>query len=86
MTSGGTWITAVGTLVAAGVSVGVLSDRQATVVNWVASVLVTLCPLVTSVLVQWHVLRTAEPLVTPLSDPQDADGQPLVRPLAAPPK
>lgn len=84
--NGGAWITAVGTLVAAGVSAGILTAGTGALVNWVAAALVTLTPLATSLLVQLHILRTVEPLVTPLSSPQDADGTALVRPLAAPPQ
>lgn len=78
MTSGGTWITTVGTLAAAGVSIGILTTSQANLVNYVAAVVVSLAPLVTSVLVQYHILHTVEPLVTPVADPQTADGTPLV--------
>lgn len=85
MTSGGNLIALVGSLVAGGVAFGVLNAIQANAINNIVAAIVTVIPAATAVLAQFHVLRTAEPRVTPLSDPQDSDGTPLVRPLAAPP-
>ncbi|MFC0546942.1 hypothetical protein [Kutzneria chonburiensis] len=86
ITSGGTLITAVGTLLAGLVAFGVLNSEQASAINNLVAAVLTVIPPATAVLVQLHILRTAEPQVTPVADPQDTDGTALVRPLAAPPK
>jgi hypothetical protein len=85
MTSGGNLIALVGSLVAGGVAFGVLNAVQANAISNIVAAVVTVLPAVTTLLAEWHVLRRAEPQVTPLSDPQDSDGTTLVRPLAAPP-
>lgn len=75
---GGAWKTVLGTLIAAAVSFGLLNSEQATLLDNVVAALATLITLVTSFVAQLHVLGKSEPLVTPLADPEDEDGTPLV--------
>lgn len=82
---GGAWKTVVGTLVAAAVSFGLLNSEQATLLDNIVAALATLITLVTSFVAQLHVLGQAEPRVTPVSDPRDETGAPLVPALIPPP-
>lgn len=74
----GAWKTGVGTLIAAAVSFGLLNSEQATLLDNIVAALATLITLVTSFVAQLHILGKSEPLVTPLADPKDQDGTPLV--------
>ncbi|MGW3470449.1 hypothetical protein ACWDKQ_18770 [Saccharopolyspora sp. NPDC000995] len=79
----GTWKTLVGALVTAAVSFGLLNANQATLLNNMVAAVVTLVTLVTSTLAQLHILDHAEPQVTPVADPRDNTGRPLVPAPAA---
>jgi hypothetical protein len=81
----GAWKTLLGTLVAGGVSFGVLNAHQATALTTIAATLVTLVTAVTSIVAQAHILTRAEPLVTPVAAPRDNAGQPLVPGSSPPP-
>jgi hypothetical protein len=74
----GQWKTLVGTAISAAVSFGVLDSQQTTVVNNLVAAAVTLITALTALLGQLHVLRRAEPLVTPVASPRSAAGVPLV--------
>ncbi|WP_394360746.1 hypothetical protein [Amycolatopsis sp. SB7-3] len=74
----GAWKTILGTLVAAAVSFGLLNSQQATLLDNIAAALATLITLVTSFVAQLHVLDRSEPQVTPVADPRDNTGTPLV--------
>ncbi|SFO81976.1 hypothetical protein SAMN05421810_10163 [Amycolatopsis arida] len=82
--SGGAWRTAIGALITAAVSFGLLNTEQATLVDNIVATLATLITLVTSLIAQFHILGRAEPQVTPVSDPRDDHGAPLV-PAPPPP-
>ncbi|WP_103344051.1 hypothetical protein [Amycolatopsis sp. CA-126428] len=73
----GAWRTLAGTLITAAVSFGVLNAQQATVAGNLVAALATLLTAVTAVLSQLHVLANAEPLVTPVSDPRNDNGDRL---------
>ncbi|WP_134664027.1 hypothetical protein [Amycolatopsis sp. CFH S0078] len=75
---GGGWKTLAGTLIAAAVSFGILNAEQATALDNVVAAVVTLITFVTSAVAQFHVLDHAEPQVTPVADPRDDRGRPLV--------
>lgn len=81
----GAWKTIVGTLVTAAVSFGLLNSEQATLLDNIVAALATLITLVTSFVAQLHVLDKSEPQVTPLADPHDQDGTPLVPLFASEP-
>ncbi len=74
----GGWKTLLGTLLAAAVSFGLLNAEQATLLGNVVAAVVTLITFATSAAGQFHVLDHAEPLVTPVVDPHDQLGRPLV--------
>ncbi|WP_181771299.1 hypothetical protein [Amycolatopsis pittospori] len=80
----GAWKTIVGTLVAAAVSFGLLNGQQATLLDNIVAALATLITLVTSFVAQLHVLGRSEPKVTPVADPRDNTGSPLVPALVPP--
>ncbi|MFK0249296.1 hypothetical protein ACIQUM_31745 [Amycolatopsis azurea] len=80
----GAWKTILGTLVAAAVSFGFLNADQATLLDNIVAALATLITLVTSFVAQLHVLGRAEPQVTPVADPRDDSGIPLVPALVPP--
>ncbi|MGW5741597.1 hypothetical protein [Amycolatopsis sp. NPDC003861] len=82
---GGAWKTLLGTLIAAAVSFGLLNSEQATLLDNIVAALATLITLVTSFVAQLHVLGRAEPQVTPVADPRDDTGLPLVSAVAPPP-
>lgn len=74
----GAWKSVLGTLVTAGVTFGLLNAEQATALNNVVAALATLLTAGTAALHTLHVLRRAEPAVTPTADPRADDGTPLV--------
>jgi hypothetical protein len=74
----GMWKTWLGGAVTAAVAFGILNTQQATAVNNLVAAVVTLVTVATSLAAQLHVLHTAEPQVTPVSDPQDDAGHKLV--------
>jgi hypothetical protein len=80
----GAWKTILGTLVAAAVSFGLLNGQQATLLDNIVAALASLITLVTSFVAQLHVLGRAEPQVTPVADPRDDTGTPLVPSLVTP--
>jgi phosphatidylglycerophosphate synthase len=81
---GGAWKTALGTGISAAVSFGVLDTREASALNTVVAALVTIVTALTSVVAQLHILRNAEPQVTPVVEPRDNAGHPLI-PAVPPP-
>lgn len=81
---GGAWKTILGTLITAAVAFGLLNAEQATLLDNIVAALATLITLVTSFVAQLHVLGRAEPQVTPVVDPRDDTGTPLVPTLAPP--
>lgn len=57
---------------------GILSAEQGDALVGLLGAIPGAVSLVFAVLVAFHVVRRAEPLVTPLSDPRDDAGRPLV--------
>lgn len=74
----GAWETILGTVLTAAVTFGVLDTGQASALDNVAAAIATLLTAVTSALAQLHVLRKAEPKVTPVAAPRDNTGVVLV--------
>ncbi|PRY35338.1 hypothetical protein [Umezawaea tangerina] len=66
-----------GTLVSAGATYGVLDAAEASATNAVLVAIPGAVTLVTSLLAAFGVVKTSEPLVTPVSSPQDNFGAPL---------
>lgn len=81
--SSGMWKTVLGGAITAAVSFGLLDGQQATLVNNLVAAIATVVTIATSLLAQLHILRNAEPEVTPMADPRDNAGQPLVATTAA---
>lgn len=79
----GMWKTVLGTAITAAATFGVLDGQQATLINNLVAAIATVVTLATSLLAQFHILSHAEPEVTPVVDPRDNDGHPLV--TATPP-
>lgn len=71
-----------GSAVAAAVSFGAitpaLADQINTTVAGLLGVVVTVLPMVTSLLHALGIVRSAEPRTTPVDSPSDQDGNPLV--------
>lgn len=67
-----------GSLITALAGFGVITIAQGDALAGLLGAIPGVLTLVTSVLVAFRVARQAEPEVTPLSDPRDAYGQPLV--------
>ncbi len=74
----GAWKTTLGTAITAAVSFGLLDTHQASLLANVVAALATLLTAATSAIAQLHILRHAEPQVTPLTAPHNDTGQPLV--------
>ncbi|WP_199444445.1 hypothetical protein [Umezawaea beigongshangensis] len=71
-------ITALGSIVAALVGWGVVTAAQGDAITGLLGVLPAVVTAVTAVLVATGIVRQAEPRVTPLVDPRDDTGVPLV--------
>lgn len=74
----GAWVPLLGTAITAVVTFGLLNSEQAAGLHNLVAAGATLLTAVTAALHTLHVLRNAEPEVTPISDPRAADGTPLV--------
>lgn len=81
--NGGVIISVGGSIIAAAVTLGLLTAGQANAVTAILGALATLLPAATAITAQAHVLRVAEPQVTPVADPRSVNGAPLV--AASPP-
>ncbi|HEV2784705.1 MAG TPA: hypothetical protein VGX25_35420 [Actinophytocola sp.] len=67
-----------GSLVAALAGFGILTVAQQDAIVGLLGAIPGLVTLVTSVLVAFGIVRQAEPVVTPLADPRDAQMRPLI--------
>ncbi|TDQ01232.1 hypothetical protein [Labedaea rhizosphaerae] len=74
----GAWVSVLGAALTAAVTFGLLNAEQVTALNNLVAAAATLITAVTAVLHGLHILRAAEPEVTPMSDPRDTDGRPLI--------
>lgn len=74
-----TWIGVVSSVVAAlGAAGALMSAEQVSAVQGVLTCVLVLIPAVSTVLTAFGIVRRSEPLVTPMADPRDNDGTPLV--------
>jgi hypothetical protein len=74
----GKWTTLAGSLIVALVGFGLLTAVQEDALVGLLGLIPGLLTAVTSALVAFGIVRQAEPLVTPVSDPQDNAGRSLV--------
>lgn len=74
----GAWLPLVGTLLTAAVTFGLLNSEQGTAIGNLVAAVATLLTAITAALSNFHVLRRAEPEVTPVADPRDDLGRALV--------
>ncbi len=79
----GAWKTALGTAITAAVSFGLLDTHQASLLDNIVAALATLLTAATSAIAQLHILRLAEPQVTPIAAPNNDAGVPLVPNITA---
>jgi hypothetical protein len=79
----GSWRPAVGTVITAAVSFGLVNAGQATALDNLAAAVATLLTALTSTVHAFGVLRASEGHTTPTVDPRDRDGTSLVRPVAS---
>ena len=63
---------------AAGAGVNLLTDDQANALTALLAAVPGIVGAVSVVLTAFGIVRRSEPLVTPMSDPRDNDGSPLV--------
>lgn len=81
------WISVAAAVVAALGSAGILlSTDQVTALQSVLAALMPLIAALGPVLTAFGIVRRSEPLVTPMEDPRDNDGTPLVAMPEVPPQ
>lgn len=78
------WLGLIGSLIIGLVGFGVLTTVQGDALVGLLGLIPGLVNAVTTALTAFGIAAAAEPLVTPVTDPRDADGNPLL-PASAPP-
>lgn len=70
--------TAIGTIITALAAIGVLTLDQSDAIQVILTIVAPVAAAVTGLLAAFGVVKKAEPNVTPLADPRDTLGNPLI--------